>query len=146
MACSELCNKPPFSAFTMLLYLVFRGRWPDLADGISGVWALGPKLLFHNENSTDHEGRAGLSPGPTRQKGSKSHGKREDMALGLDSTFSQTCWGPLGGPLATFIFWLPSWECPFSLPCLIAQGRGPVSAGNENLTAASPHRVPTSLP
>jgi hypothetical protein len=33
------------------LYLVFRGRWPDLhmaelAYGVSGVWALGPKLGF----------------------------------------------------------------------------------------------------
>jgi hypothetical protein len=25
-ACPKLCNKPPFPAFTMLLYLVFRGR------------------------------------------------------------------------------------------------------------------------
>jgi hypothetical protein len=31
----------------MPLYLAFRGRWPDLAYGISGVWALGPKLKFH---------------------------------------------------------------------------------------------------
>jgi hypothetical protein len=29
--CPEPCNKPPFSAFTMPLYLVFRGGWPDLA-------------------------------------------------------------------------------------------------------------------
>jgi hypothetical protein len=45
-ACPESCNKPPFSAFTMPLYLAFRSRWPDLAYGISGVWALGPKLQF----------------------------------------------------------------------------------------------------
>jgi hypothetical protein len=55
MACPKPCNKSPFSAFTMPLYLVFRGRWPDLAYGISGVWALGPKLIFqdwtnHGEN------------------------------------------------------------------------------------------------
>jgi hypothetical protein len=29
--CPKLCNKPPFSAFTMPLYLAFRGGWPDLA-------------------------------------------------------------------------------------------------------------------
>jgi hypothetical protein len=45
-ACSELWNKLPFSAFTKPLYLVFRGRWPDLAYGISGVWTFGPKLWF----------------------------------------------------------------------------------------------------
>jgi hypothetical protein len=45
-ASPELCDKPSFSAFTMPLYLVFRGGWLDLAYGISGVWALGPKLLF----------------------------------------------------------------------------------------------------
>jgi hypothetical protein len=44
MACPKPCNKCPFSAFTKPLYLVFRGRWPNLAYGISGVWALGPKL------------------------------------------------------------------------------------------------------
>jgi hypothetical protein len=48
-ACPKLCNKPPFSAFTMPLYMAFRGRWPDLAYGISGVWVLGPKLHFHFE-------------------------------------------------------------------------------------------------
>jgi hypothetical protein len=36
----------PFSAFTVPLYLAFRGGWPDLTYGISGVWALSPKLLF----------------------------------------------------------------------------------------------------
>jgi hypothetical protein len=35
------------SAFTMTLYLAFRGRWLNLAYGISGVWALDPKLQFH---------------------------------------------------------------------------------------------------
>jgi hypothetical protein len=45
MACPKLCNKS-FSAFTMLLDLVFRGGWLDLAYGISGVWVLGPKLQF----------------------------------------------------------------------------------------------------
>jgi hypothetical protein len=39
-----MCNKPSFSALTMPLFLAFRGRWPDLAYGISGIWALGPKL------------------------------------------------------------------------------------------------------
>jgi hypothetical protein len=48
MACPELYNKPPFSIFTMPLYLAFRGRWPDLAYGISAVWAFGPKLQFHD--------------------------------------------------------------------------------------------------
>jgi hypothetical protein len=47
-ACLELCNKLPFSTFTMPLYLAFRGGWLDLARGISGVWALGSKLQFHN--------------------------------------------------------------------------------------------------
>jgi hypothetical protein len=41
---SKPCNKPPFSVFTRPLYLAFRGKWSDLAYGISGVWALGPKL------------------------------------------------------------------------------------------------------
>jgi hypothetical protein len=45
---SWACNKPPFSAFTMPLYLEFRGRWPDLAHRISGVWALCPKLQFQD--------------------------------------------------------------------------------------------------
>jgi hypothetical protein len=31
--CPELCDKSPFSAFIMPLYLAFRGRWPDLAYG-----------------------------------------------------------------------------------------------------------------
>jgi hypothetical protein len=35
-----------FSAFTVTLYLMFRVGWPDLAYGISGFWALGPKLQF----------------------------------------------------------------------------------------------------
>jgi hypothetical protein len=48
----EPCNKPPFSVFTMPLYLVFRGRRLDLAYGISGVWALGPKLQFHYERTS----------------------------------------------------------------------------------------------
>jgi hypothetical protein len=43
-------EKLPFSAFTMPLYLAFRGRWPDLTYGISGVWALGPKLQIHLQN------------------------------------------------------------------------------------------------
>jgi hypothetical protein len=43
---SRPCIKPPFSAFTMLLYLAFRGQWPDLAYGTSGVWALGPNSSF----------------------------------------------------------------------------------------------------
>jgi hypothetical protein len=47
IACPELCSKPPSSVFTMSLYLVFRGRWLDLAYEISGVCALGPKLQFH---------------------------------------------------------------------------------------------------
>jgi hypothetical protein len=42
--CPKLCNKSAFSAFTMALYLAFRGKW--LAYGISEVWALGPKLQF----------------------------------------------------------------------------------------------------
>jgi hypothetical protein len=46
MAYPEPCNKSPFSAFTMTLCLAFRGEWPDLAFGISGVWALDPKLWF----------------------------------------------------------------------------------------------------
>jgi hypothetical protein len=32
----------------MTLCLAFRGRWPDLAHGISGVWTLDPKLQFQN--------------------------------------------------------------------------------------------------
>jgi hypothetical protein len=31
------------NTFTKPLYLVFMGRWLDLAYGISGLWALGPK-------------------------------------------------------------------------------------------------------
>jgi hypothetical protein len=38
------CVLSPLSVFTRPRYLVFRGGWPDLAYGISGVWALGPKL------------------------------------------------------------------------------------------------------
>jgi hypothetical protein len=44
--CPGPWNKLPFSAFTMPLYLSFRGGWPNLAHGISGVWALGQKLRF----------------------------------------------------------------------------------------------------
>jgi hypothetical protein len=44
----ESCNKSSFSAFTMLLYLVFSGRCLDLAYGLSGVWALGPKPQFQS--------------------------------------------------------------------------------------------------
>jgi hypothetical protein len=51
-ACPDSCNKPPFSAFTLPLYVVFRGRWPDLAHGVSGAWALGPKLWFPCEVGT----------------------------------------------------------------------------------------------
>jgi hypothetical protein len=47
MACPELCNKPPFSAFTRPLHLVSRDGWPDLACGISGDQALDPKLRFN---------------------------------------------------------------------------------------------------
>jgi hypothetical protein len=32
----------------MPLYLAFRGGWLDLARGISGMWALDPKLLFQD--------------------------------------------------------------------------------------------------
>jgi hypothetical protein len=32
----------------MTPYLAFRGKWRDLACGISGVWALGPKLQLAN--------------------------------------------------------------------------------------------------
>jgi hypothetical protein len=39
MACLEVCNKSPFSAFTMPLYLVFGDGWLNLAYGVSGVWA-----------------------------------------------------------------------------------------------------------
>jgi hypothetical protein len=46
--CPQPCNKPPFFAFTMPLYLIFRDGWPDLASGISAVWALGPKLQFQS--------------------------------------------------------------------------------------------------
>jgi hypothetical protein len=42
----ELCNKFSFSAFTMPLYLAFKGGWLDLVYGISGVWALGPQCQF----------------------------------------------------------------------------------------------------
>jgi hypothetical protein len=49
MACPKPCNKSPFSAVTMPLYLGFMGRWPDLAYGISGVWAFGPKFWFQLE-------------------------------------------------------------------------------------------------
>jgi hypothetical protein len=38
-ACPELCSKYPFSTFTMPVYLVYRGEWPDLACGSPGVWA-----------------------------------------------------------------------------------------------------------
>jgi hypothetical protein len=38
--CPQLWNTSPCSAFTMPLYLVFGGRWMDLAYGILGVWAL----------------------------------------------------------------------------------------------------------
>jgi hypothetical protein len=48
--CSKLCNKFPFPAFTTPLYLGFRDGWPDLANGISGVWVLGPKPRFQNQN------------------------------------------------------------------------------------------------
>jgi hypothetical protein len=44
--CLEPCKKSPFSSFAMPLHLAFRGRWPDLAYGLSRVWALGPKLQF----------------------------------------------------------------------------------------------------
>jgi hypothetical protein len=44
MACPEPGNKSPFSAFTMVLYLGFKDGWPDLAYGISVVWALDPNL------------------------------------------------------------------------------------------------------
>jgi hypothetical protein len=30
----------------MPLYFAFKGRWPDLAYGITGVWTLDPKLQF----------------------------------------------------------------------------------------------------
>jgi hypothetical protein len=33
----------------MPLYLVFGGKWLDLAYGIQVVWALGPKLWFQNQ-------------------------------------------------------------------------------------------------
>jgi hypothetical protein len=42
--CPEPCNKPPFLAITMPLYLVFKGGWPDLAYGISEVRASLPLL------------------------------------------------------------------------------------------------------
>jgi hypothetical protein len=47
LMCPEPCNKPPFSAFTRPLQLEFRGGRLDLAYGISGAWALDPKLRFH---------------------------------------------------------------------------------------------------
>jgi hypothetical protein len=48
IACPKPCNKPPFSALTVPLYLTFRGRWLDLAYGIAGDWVLGPKLPFQH--------------------------------------------------------------------------------------------------
>jgi hypothetical protein len=49
--CPEPYHKPPFSAaFTRPLDWGFRDEWPDLAYGISGVWALGPKLWFQNQH------------------------------------------------------------------------------------------------
>jgi hypothetical protein len=44
-AYTEICNKFPFFAFTMSFYLAPIGEWVEY--GISGVWALGPKLRFH---------------------------------------------------------------------------------------------------
>jgi hypothetical protein len=50
MACFKPCNTPPFFAFTMPLYLAFKGRLLDLAYGISRVWALAPKFQFQVYN------------------------------------------------------------------------------------------------
>jgi hypothetical protein len=44
--CTKPCNQSPFFAFTMPLYLAFRGGWLDLAYGISGVWALVQNTSF----------------------------------------------------------------------------------------------------
>jgi hypothetical protein len=48
MACPELCNKFPFSIFTIPFYLSFRGRWPELACGISGgrPWVQNSSLIY----------------------------------------------------------------------------------------------------
>jgi hypothetical protein len=48
MACPELYNKPPFSIFTMPLYLSFM-ECDQMRNGISRVWVLGPKLQFHKD-------------------------------------------------------------------------------------------------
>jgi hypothetical protein len=49
--CPKLYNKSLFPAFIMSLYLAFMGKWSNLADGISGVWALGAKLQFQTQSS-----------------------------------------------------------------------------------------------
>jgi hypothetical protein len=49
IACPKPCNSTPFSALAMSLYLVFRGPWPDLAYGISEVWALDLKFWFQGD-------------------------------------------------------------------------------------------------
>jgi hypothetical protein len=42
-----VCNKSPFFAFVLRLYLAYNGDWPDLACEIPELWAWGPKLWFH---------------------------------------------------------------------------------------------------
>jgi hypothetical protein len=37
--CPELFKEFVFSAFTMILCLVYRGEWSDLASGNPGVWS-----------------------------------------------------------------------------------------------------------
>jgi hypothetical protein len=44
----------------MPLYLAFRGRWPDLAYGISGVLALSAKLPFQFLWKGISEGSGGI--------------------------------------------------------------------------------------
>jgi hypothetical protein len=50
MACPAPCNESPFSAFTMTLYLVFRGGWPDLVYNLRSL-GLGTKLGFHRHDN-----------------------------------------------------------------------------------------------
>jgi hypothetical protein len=50
MANSGLCDKSPFSTFTITVSLFgVGGEWLDLTHGNSGVWVWGPKLWFQTD-------------------------------------------------------------------------------------------------
>jgi hypothetical protein len=65
--CPGLCNKS-FSTFTMPLYWVYGASRTDLTCGIPGVWALGPKLQFHNYSRPNSNFQKTKLPSPQSYK------------------------------------------------------------------------------